>query len=51
MAFSESVVKQAWDRAGGKWVVVVGKRADRRFISTVYATDWIKSGEVLWPKK
>jgi len=34
----------------GKWVVVVVKRVERRFISTIYATDQIKSGEVLWKK-
>lgn len=33
----------------GKWVVVVVKRVDRHFVSTVYATDQIKSGERLWP--
>ena len=31
---------------GGKWVVVVVKRIDRNFISTIYATDKIKSGIV-----
>ena len=34
----------------GKWVVVVIKRIDRNFVSTVYATDQIKSGEVIWTK-
>jgi hypothetical protein len=34
----------------GKWVVVVVKRIDRNFVSTVYATDRIKSGEVIWTK-
>jgi len=34
----------------GKWVVVVVKRIDRNFISTLYATDKIKSGDVLWKK-
>lgn len=34
----------------GKWVVVVVKRVDRHFIATVYATDRIKSGGVLWRK-
>ncbi len=34
----------------GKWVVVVVKRIDRHFISTIYATDQIKSGEVIWTK-
>lgn len=35
----------------GKWVVVVVKRIDRNFISTVYATDQVKSGEVLWKRE
>lgn len=35
---------------GGKWVVVVVKRIDRHFISTMYATDKIKSGDVIWTK-
>jgi hypothetical protein len=34
----------------GKWVVVVIKRIDRNFISTIYATDKIKSGDVIWKK-
>ncbi|MBN8591387.1 MAG: hypothetical protein J0M33_06495 [Anaerolineae bacterium] len=34
----------------GKWVVVVVKQIDRNFISTIYATDQIKSGEVIWKK-
>jgi hypothetical protein len=34
----------------GKWLVVVVKRIDRNFVSTVYATDQIKSGEVIWTK-
>lgn len=34
----------------GKWVVVVVKRADRNFVSTIYATDRIKSGEIIWTK-
>lgn len=34
----------------GKWVVVVVKRIDRNFISTLYATDKIKSGDLLWKK-
>jgi hypothetical protein len=34
----------------GKWVVVVVKRIDRNFVSTIYATDSIKSGEVIWTK-
>lgn len=38
------------DVLGGKWIVVVVKRVDRNFISTIYATDQIKSGEVLWTK-
>lgn len=34
----------------GKWIVVVVKRIDRNFISTIYATDKIKSGDVIWKK-
>ena len=34
----------------GKFVAVVVKRADRNFISTVYATDKIKEGEIIWQK-
>ena len=34
----------------GKWVVVVVKRIDQNFISTIYVTDQIKSGETLWTK-
>ena len=34
----------------GKWVVVVVKRIDRNFISTRYATDKIKCGDLLWKK-
>jgi len=34
----------------GKWVVVVVKQLDRNFVSTIYATDQIKSGEVIWTK-
>ena len=34
----------------GKWIVVVIKRIDRNFISTIYVTDRIKSGEVIWTK-
>jgi len=34
----------------GKWVVAVVKRIDRNFISTIYATDKIKSGDVIWKK-
>lgn len=35
---------------GGKWVVVVVKRVERHFVSTVYATDRVKSGDVIWTK-
>ncbi|MEW6578775.1 MAG: hypothetical protein AB1435_06220 [Chloroflexota bacterium] len=35
---------------GGKWVVVVVKRIEQHFISTIYATDKIKSGDVIWTK-
>lgn len=38
------------DVMGGKWVVVVVKQIDRHYISTIYATDRIKSGEILWKK-
>jgi hypothetical protein len=38
------------DIFGGKWIVVVVKRIDRNFVSTVYVTSKIKSGEVLWTK-
>ncbi|HEC23041.1 MAG TPA: DUF4258 domain-containing protein [Chloroflexi bacterium] len=38
------------DVLGGKWVTVVVKSVDRKFISTIYATDRIKSGERIWPK-
>ena len=34
----------------GKWVVVVVKRIDRNYISTIYATDKVKDGEVIWKK-
>ena len=34
----------------GKWIVVVVKRTERNFVSTIYATDKIKSGDVLWKK-
>jgi hypothetical protein len=34
----------------GKWIVIVVKRADHDFVSTIYATDKIKSGEVIWKK-
>jgi hypothetical protein len=33
---------------GGKWVVVVVKRVERHYISTLYATDQIKSGDLIW---
>lgn len=34
----------------GKWLVVVVKQVDRKYVSTVYATNKIKSGELLWIK-
>ena len=34
---------------GGKWIVVVVKRADRKYVSTAYATGTVKFGAVLWP--
>jgi hypothetical protein len=38
------------DLLNGKWIVIVVKRVDRHFISTIYVTDQIKSGDVLWKK-
>ncbi|MBI3538179.1 MAG: hypothetical protein HY070_11570 [Chloroflexi bacterium] len=38
------------DVLDGKFVVVVVKRAEGIFISTIYATDRIKEGEILWKK-
>lgn len=35
---------------GGKWIVAVVKQIDRNFISTVYVTDKIKAGEIVWKK-
>jgi len=35
---------------GGKWVVAVVKRVERYYVSTLYATDKVKSGEVIWTK-
>lgn len=32
-------------------VAAVVKRIDRNFISTLYATDQVKSGEVLWKRE
>lgn len=34
----------------GKFVVVVVKRVERNFVSTMYATDKVKSGDVIWKK-
>jgi len=34
----------------GKWIVVVVKRIDRNFVSTIYATDRVKSGEIIWTR-
>lgn len=34
----------------GKWIVAVVKQIDRNFISTVYITDKIKVGEIVWKK-
>jgi fibronectin type 3 domain-containing protein len=34
----------------GKYVVAVVKLADRYFISTFYATDKIKEGEIVWKR-
>jgi hypothetical protein len=39
------------DVLNGKWVVVVVKQIDRNYISTIYATDKIKSGTVIWQKR
>lgn len=33
----------------GKYLVVVVKRIDRNFISTIYITDQIKAGDIIWP--
>lgn len=35
---------------GGKWIVTVVKQIDRNFISTVYVTDKVKVGEIVWKK-
>lgn len=37
------------DIFNGKFIVVVVKRVDRKFISTLYITDKIKIGGILWP--
>jgi hypothetical protein len=34
----------------GKFLVVVVKEVDQKFISTFYVTDKIKEGEILWQK-
>ena len=34
----------------GKWIVAVVKRIDRNFVSTIYLTDKMKAGEILWTK-
>jgi len=34
----------------GKFVVVVVKRADGNYVSTIYATDKMKEGEIIWQK-
>ncbi len=34
----------------GKLIAIVVKRVDRNFISTIYATDRIKEGEIIWQK-
>jgi hypothetical protein len=33
-----------------KWIVAVVKRIDRNFVSTIYLTDKIKAGEILWKR-
>jgi len=35
---------------GGKFMVVVVKSVERDFISTIYITDKVKAGEVIWQK-
>ncbi len=35
----------------GKFLVIVVKRADYNFISTIYLTDKVKEGNVLWQKE
>jgi len=34
----------------GKHVVVVVKRVEQNFVSTIYVTDHIKQGELIWRK-
>ena len=38
------------DIFNGKYMVVVVKQVERNFVSTIYVTDKIKEGEVLWQK-
>lgn len=49
---SRSILYYRWlpDIMKGKWAVVVVRRIDRNYISTIYATDKVKSGEVVWKK-
>jgi len=35
---------------GGKYLVVVVKRVEQNFVSTIYLTDHIKRGELIWVK-
>ena len=35
---------------GGKFMVVVVKSVEREFISTIYITDKVKGGEVIWQR-
>jgi hypothetical protein len=35
----------------GKFLVIVVKSADYNFISTIYLTDKVKEGDMLWQKK
>jgi hypothetical protein len=34
----------------GKYLVVVVKRVEQSFVSTIYVTDHIKKGDVIWKK-
>lgn len=36
---------------GGKYLLVIVKVSERRFVVTAYVTDYIRSGETVWPAK
>ena len=38
------------DVLGGKWIVVVVKNVDRKYVSTIYVTDQVKAGERIWTR-